>query len=100
MPCFSRPVAKRIARKGQLTFVDPQLQLHLDYLEGELGKDEWFAGDAFSVADIQLSFPLEAFAARGGLDAGYPRLTAFLQRIHARPAYQRALQRGGEYQLG
>ena len=100
MPFFSRPVAKRIARKVQKNFVDPQLQLHLDYLEGELGKDEWFAGDAFSVADIQLSFPLEAFAARGGLDAGYPRLTAFLQRIHARPAYQRALQRGGEYQLG
>jgi len=100
VPFFSGPMAKGMARKVQKSFVDPQLRLHLDYLEGELGKNEWFAGDAFSVADIQLSFPLEAFAARGGLDAGYPRLTAFLQRIHARPAYQRALQRGGEYQLG
>jgi Glutathione S-transferase len=95
-----KPIAKGIARKVQRGFVDPQLKLHLDYLESELGDGEWFAGAAFSVADIQLSFPLEAFAARGGLDAGYPRLSAFLQRIHARPAYRRALERGGEYRLG
>jgi len=100
MPFFVKPVAKGIAHKVQRSFVDPQLKLHLDYLEGELGKSEWFAGDTFSAADIQLSFPLEAFAARGGLDASYPRLSAFLQRIHARPAYQRALQQGGEYRLG
>lgn len=84
----------------QRGFVDPQLKLHLDYLESELGDGEWFAGAAFSVADIQLSFPLEAFAARGGLDARYPRLSTFLQRIHDRPAYRRALERGGEYRLG
>ncbi|HWX65099.1 MAG TPA: glutathione S-transferase [Rhodanobacter sp.] len=100
MPFFVKPIAKGIAHKAQHSFVDPQLKLHLDYLEGELGKSAWFGGDAFSVADIQLSFPLEAFAARGGLDASYPRLSAFLQRIHARPAYQRALQQGGEYRLG
>jgi len=100
MPFYARPVAKRIARTAQRGFVDPQLKLHLDYMEGELGQRDWFVGDRFSVADIQLSFPLEAFAARGGLDARHPRLSAFLQRIHARPAYQRALQRGGEYRLG
>ena len=100
MPFFVKPIAKGIAHKVQYSFVDPQLKLHLEYLEGELDKSEWFAGDAFSAADIQLSFPLEAFAARGGLDASYPRLSAFLQRIHARPAYQRALQQGGEYRLG
>lgn len=100
MPFFAKPVAKSIARKVQGDFVDPQLKLHLDYLEGELGKREWFGGDTFGVADIQLSFPLEAFAARGGLDDRYPRLAAFLQRIHARPAYRRALQQGGEYRLG
>lgn len=99
-PFFVKPIAKGIAHKVMSGFVDPQLKLHLDYLESELGKSEWFAGNAFSAADIQLSFPLEAFAARGGLNARYPRLTAFLQRIHARPAYQRALQKGGEYQLG
>jgi glutathione S-transferase len=99
-PFFVKPVARGIARKVQRSFVDPQLKLHLDYLEGELGENEWFGGDAFSVADIQLSFPLEAFAARGGLDERYPRLLAFLRRIHARPAWQRALLQGGEYALG
>jgi glutathione S-transferase len=63
-----KPIARGIAHKVMSSFVDPQLMLHLDYLEGELGKSEWFGGEAFSVADIQLSFPLEAFAARGGLD--------------------------------
>ena len=99
-PFFVKPIAKGIAHKVLSNFVDPQLKLHLDYLEGELGKSDWFAGNEFSVADIQLSFPLEAFAARGGLDASYPQLSAFLRRIHARPAYQRALQKGGEYHLG
>ncbi len=100
MPFFAKPIGKGIARKVQRDFVDPQLALHLDYLESQLRNSDWFAGTAFSVADIQLSFPLEAFVARGGLDDSHPRLCAFLQRIHSRPAYQRALQRGGEYLLG
>jgi glutathione S-transferase len=99
-PFFVKPIARSIADKVDASFTDPQLKLHLDYLEGELGKSEWFVGDSFSAADIQLSFPLEAFAARGGLGKGHPRLAAFLERIHARPAYQRALQQGGEYHLG
>ena len=101
VPFFVRPIAKGIAAKVQDSFVDPQIKLHLDYLEGELATSEWFGGDRFSVADIMLSFPLEAATARGGLTAAsYPKLTAFLQRIHARPAYQRALEKGGVYRLG
>jgi len=100
MPFFAKPIGKNIARKVQHDFVDPQLTLHLDYLESQLRNSDWFGGTAFGVADIQLSFPLEAFVARGGLDDRYHRLCAFLQRIHSRPAYQRALQRGGEYVLG
>lgn len=100
MPFFVRPIARGITRKVQRQFVDPQLALHLDYLESELGKAEWFGGDAFSVADVTMSFPLQAAAARAGLDAGRPRLWSFLQRIRARPAYQRALGRGGAYTLG
>jgi glutathione S-transferase len=98
-PFFVRPVAKAIAGKAQQGFVDPQIALHLSYLEGELAKAEWFGGADFSVADIIMSFPLEAAAMRSGLGARYPRLQAFLGRIHARPAYQRALERGGEYSL-
>jgi glutathione S-transferase len=99
-PFFVRPIAKSIAHKVMRSYIDPQLRLHLDYLEGELAGKEWFVDDAFGAADIQLSFPLEAFAARGGLAASHPNLAAFLQRIHARPAYQRALEKGGEYRLG
>jgi glutathione S-transferase len=99
VPFFVRPVAKGIAGKVQQSFVDPQLALHLSYLEGELGKTDWFGGTDLSVADIAMSFPLEAAAARGALNERHPRLTAFLQRIHARPAYQKALERGGDYSL-
>jgi len=99
-PFFVRPVARAIAGKVQRAFVDPQIALHLDYLEGELSENAWFGGADFSVADIAMSFPLEAAAARGGLDASRPRLWAFLERIHARPAYRRALERGGSYRLG
>jgi glutathione S-transferase len=99
MPFFVRPVARAIAQKVKRTFILPQIGQHLAYLEGELGKGTWFAGEALSGADIQLSFALEAAAARGGLDQAYPRLAAFLERIHTRPAYQRALERGGKYEL-
>lgn len=100
MPFLVRPVARAIAKRVKQTFIAPQLQLHLDYLEGELGRSEWFVGNEFSAADIQLSFPLEAAALRGGLDQSRPRLYAFLQKIHSRPAYRRALERGGRYDFG
>lgn len=99
MPFFVRPVARGIVRKVLDGFVQPQIDQHLDYLEAALQPSPWFAGAQFSAADIQMSFPLEAARARGGLDARRPRLMAWLQTIHARPAYQRALQRGGPYAL-
>lgn len=98
MPFFIKPIARGIADKTMRSFVSPQVKLHLDYMESELGKQRWFAGDDFSAADIQMSFPVEAAAARAGLD-NYPNLQAFLQRIHARPAYQRALEQGGPFDL-
>jgi len=98
-PFFVKPIARGIAKKVKGSYIQPQIDQHLKFLEAELGQRDWFAGAEFSAADIQMSFPLEAAAARGGLDSAYPRLTAFLTRIHARPAYQRALERGGPYQL-
>jgi glutathione S-transferase len=80
-------------------FVQSQLKLHLDYLENELGDAPWFLGEKFSAADIMLSFPLEAARDRAGLDETRPRLWDFLDRIHARPAYQRALEKGGAYRF-
>jgi glutathione S-transferase len=99
MPFFIRPIARAIADRALSGFIGPQIKLHLDYLEGELGKSPWFAGADFTAADVQMSFPLEAAAARGGLDAARPKLMDFLARIHARPAYQRALEKGGRYEL-
>jgi len=99
MPVFVRPVATSIAEGVQEKYIDPQIKAHLDFLEGELSKSTWFAGEAFSAADIQISFPLEAAAARAGLDETRPKLMAFLERIHARPAFLRAVEQGGPYEL-
>jgi glutathione S-transferase len=78
-------------------FVKSQLKLHLDFLEGELNKAPWFVGERFSAADVMMSFPLEVSRDRAGLDESRPKLIDFLKRIHARPAYNRALERGGTY---
>jgi glutathione S-transferase len=99
MPFFARPIAKAIAGKVKGTLVHPQLERHLDFMERSLAAHPWFAGPEFTAADIQMSFPVEAAATRAGLDTRRPRLLDFLARIHARPAYQRALERGGPFEL-
>lgn len=99
VPFFMRPVARAIANGADKTLLGPQITNHFAFLEGELGKREWFAGANFSAADIQMSFPLEAAAARSPLFARLPKLKAFVDRIHARPAYKRALEKGGPYEL-
>jgi glutathione S-transferase len=96
---FIRPIAKGISGSVKSTFIEPQTSLHLDYIEAELGKTEWFAGNEFTAADIQMSFPLEAATARAGLNANRPKIINFLNSIHEHPAYQRALERGGVYDL-
>jgi glutathione S-transferase len=98
MPFFARPIARQIANKLQATFVDPQLALHLNYVNNELAQTGWFVGSEFSAADIQMSFPMEAAMARSG--GRYPHIAAFVKRIQQRPAYKRALERGGPYLLG
>ena len=99
MPFFARPVARSIIGKAMAGFVGPQVNLHLDWMESSLARSGgWFGGERFTAADIQVSFPVEAAAARHGL-AAHPQLAGFLQRIHARPAYQRALAQGGPFAL-
>jgi glutathione S-transferase len=90
-------IARRIAGTVQNSFIGPQLKRHLDYMEAELTAHPWFAGNEFTAADVQMSFPLEAAKSRAGLNASRPRLWDFLERIHAREAYKRALERGGPY---
>lgn len=99
MPFFVRPIARGIAAKVKKSFIAPQIKLQLDYMESELGQSQWFAGSEFSAADVQMSFPIEVASARGGLGQNRAKLAAYLMRIHARPAYQRALERGGAYSI-
>ena len=96
-PGLVRPIVKAISTKAQSGFIDPQIATHTTYWEAELGKSAWFAGDRFSAADVMMSFPVEAASSRAPFGPDKPRLKAFLDEIHARPAYQRALERGGPY---
>ncbi len=98
MPFFARPIARSIADRAMAGFAGPQVAANRAHMDEHLARHPWFAGDTFSAADVQMSFPVEATAARAGLD-GRPALAAWLAKIHARPAYARALERGGPYML-
>jgi glutathione S-transferase len=98
VPAVVRPIARSIAKHTQASLIDPQLEQHIAFWNAELSAREWFAGDQFTAADIQMSFPLEAAVARMRLAADSP-VQRFLDRIHERPAYRRALQRGGPLTL-
>lgn len=97
-PFFIKPITSKITGTVRAMFINPQLKLHLDFMEGELQKNTWFAGNEFSAVDIQLSFPIEAADSRGYLKER-PKLKEYLNKIHSRPAYQKALERGGEYHI-
>lgn len=98
-PWLLRPLVRRIAERAQAGFVTPQLKLHMNYWESELQRSTWFAGEEFTSADIMMSFPIEVAAVRANALEGRPKLTAFLDRIRARPAYQRAVERGGAFDV-
>lgn len=97
VPFFVKPIVKRIVATANSTFIDAEIQKVFDFVEAELGRSTWFAGNEMTAADVQMSFPLEAAASRAGLGPSRPKSIEFLKRIHARPAYRRALERGGEY---
>jgi glutathione S-transferase len=88
VPLFGKAAQKKI---------QPMIDVHLDYVESVLASRPWFAGDAMTAADVMMSFPLEAARARAGLDASRPATIAWLDKLHARPAYQTALAKGGPY---
>ncbi|MBN8807432.1 MAG: glutathione S-transferase [Sphingomonas sp.] len=98
-PLLVMLVVSRIPLMGKAAIrrIQPMIDRHLDYVESELAQRPWFAGDAMSAADIMMSFPLEAAVSRAGLGASRPATMAWLAKIHARPAYQHALERGGPY---
>jgi len=89
-----KPIARAVANKVLGDFVHPQMKTHFDFIEAALGKSTWFAGEELTAADIQMSFPLQAFAARGDV-SDKPRIRAFVERMEQRPAWKRAVERGG-----
>ena len=98
-PLLVKLILGRIPLVGKKlgTRIQPMIDRHLDYVEAELAQRPWFAGDELSAADIMMSFPLEAARSRAGLDASRPATIAWLDKVHARPAYRAALAKGGEY---
>jgi len=94
-----RPIARAIANQVFGAFINPQLKTHFDWVESELGRSAWFAGDEFTAADIQMSYPVEAHQVRG-VAASRPNTAAWLERIRARPAYKKAIEVGGPVLLG
>jgi glutathione S-transferase len=99
MPFFLRPVAKGIAGKVREGYLDANVTRNLAFMDATLKKSRWFCGSMFSAADVQMSFALEAAEVRTNLTDDYPHLAAFLETIRARPAYKRALDKGGHYEL-
>ena len=97
MPFFLKPVTRKIAEKTRAAYSGPNTKLNLDYLETTLKNSTWFCGAEMSGADIMMSFPVETAATRTNLTINYPALEEFRQRIRKRPAYERALEKGGPY---
>ena len=95
-PVLVRPVARMIASAVQKTYSGPAIAAQLDFIESELAASLWFTGEAFSAADVMMSFPLEAASSRVGLGTR-THTRDWLARIHNRPGYQAALQKGGPY---
>ena len=95
MPFFVRPVARALCAGVQQKLIQPNVQAALAFMENHLAQHRWFAGEHLSLADFQMSFAVEAALARGTAASAWPHLQAYLQRIQARPAYQRALEKGG-----
>ncbi len=99
LPALLRPVGRLISNGADKSLITPQLATHFAFLEAELADRDWFAGSNITAADVQMSYPLEAASVRAGLGDRFPKLQGFLDRIHARPAYKRAVERGGKLAL-
>lgn len=98
-PFFIRPIVKTVTGKIREMYLTPSTANMMDFIEAELGKSSWFAGDKISGADIMMSFPLEAAMARVELGRSYTNIKAWLEKIHARPAYAKAVEKGGVQEI-
>lgn len=95
-PMLLRPIVRKVSASAETSFIDPRIAEHAKWWNTALEEGGYFVGDTLTAADIMMSFPLEAAVTRADLSA-LPNIPAFLERIHARPAYQTALEKGGPY---
>mgnify|MGYP001801364583 CR=1 FL=1 len=95
-PRLARPIVKRVSSAAETGFIDPRIEEHMIWWEQSLARTGYFVGDELTAADIMMSFPLEAAASRTDLSL-FSNIRGFLEKIHQRPAYQAALERGGPY---
>ena len=95
MPFFVKPIARALCGKVQQKLIDPNLATALEFMDSHLATHTWFAGEQLTMADFQMSFAVEAAMMRASNAHAHPHLHAYQQRLHARPAYQRAIAKGG-----
>jgi glutathione S-transferase len=98
-PKLAKPILSVISKTVAHQYINPQMKRHMGYWEEELEKTAFFSGGTFTAADIQMSFPLEGALSQKGMDKRYPRMSALLESYRRRPAYGRALERGGVFSL-
>lgn len=97
MPFFVRPIARKIADQVMKSFLTPNVENTLRFVEAHLSQTTWFAGDTMSAADFQMIFPLEAAMTRSDVASKLPAINAWVKKVHALPAYQAGLKKGGPY---
>jgi len=98
-PLLARPFARAISRRVDETYITPNIGAIVDFMEAELSRSTWFAGNEFSAADVQMGYVIEAAEARGVIHDKHTRLRAFIDRSRSRPAYRAAIEKGGPFQL-
>ncbi|MEM9233930.1 MAG: glutathione S-transferase N-terminal domain-containing protein [Pseudomonadota bacterium] len=96
-PALVRPVLKKTAAAVQERLIQPRATRYLSYANTHLSENRFFAGDHPTGADVMMIFPLETSLARFGTEESYPHVGRYVREIEARPAYRRALEKGGRY---
>jgi len=97
MPFFAKPIARKLTQGVRDAYLTHTTKALFAYLDGELSNGAWLAGRDFTAADIMMSFPVEAALTRIDAVQASKNLKSYVERLHARPAYRRALERGGPY---
>jgi glutathione S-transferase len=97
MPFFARPIAKKLTGAVRDSYLNHTIAALFGYLDSELSKSPFLAGNELTGADIMMSFPAEAAMQRAPAAVKTPRIKAYVEKLQARPAYKRALERGGPY---